>query len=133
MTEPPLDPEEWTDEQWLAWLAEQDDAEGVPSRHDDAPAPTPRSLPAELLGGAMRGLAEALYGPRRRDVEIVSEAPGDPLDDDPLELHLDREHPAESKAILRPWRRRDGARAERAGAQPSGDSAGDGDGVVGGE
>jgi hypothetical protein len=27
-TEPPLDPEEWTDEQWLDWLNEQDDAAG---------------------------------------------------------------------------------------------------------
>jgi hypothetical protein len=109
VTEPPTDPEDWTDEEWLAWLAEQDAAAGDAGDRDDADEPLPpreRSLPAELLGGAMRGLAEALYGPRRRDVEIVSEAPGDPLDDDPLELHLDRDHPEESRAIIRPWRRR---------------------------
>jgi hypothetical protein len=106
---PPDDPEAWTDDEWLAWLAEQDEAAGIvpPGDADGArPARTERSLGAELLGGAMRGLAEALYGPRRRDVEIVSEAPGDPLDDDPLELHLDHDHPEESRAILRPWRRR---------------------------
>ena len=54
----------------------------------------------------MRGLAEALYGPRRRDVEIVSEAPGEPPDDDLLELHLDEDDPTRSRAILRPWCRR---------------------------
>jgi hypothetical protein len=124
VSEPPADPEDWTDDQWLDWLAEQDAAAGDAPRRDDRPVPTPRSLPAELLGGAMRGLAEALYGPRKREVEIVSEAPGDPLDDDPLELHLDPDDPTESRAVLRPWRSH--RRRPRSG------SAGDGDGVVDG-
>ena len=108
---PPEDPEDWTDDPWLDWLDAQDVAAGTASRRDhagdDAAAPQrERSLPAELLGGAMKGLAEALYGPRRRDIEIVSESPGDPLDDDPLELHLDEDDPTRSRAILRPWRRK---------------------------
>jgi hypothetical protein len=110
--EPPLDPEEWTDEQWLAWLAEQDDAAAAAGGDDDAPAERlPRRIPtesfgAQINGGAMKGLADARYGPQKKDVEIVSEAPGDPLDDDPLELHLDQDHPADSRAIIRPWRRK---------------------------
>jgi hypothetical protein len=109
--QPPLDPEEWTDEQWLAWLAEQDDAAAA-AESDDAPAERPpRRIPtesfgAQIIGGAMKGLADALYGPQKKDVEIVSEAPGDPLDDDPLELHLDQDHPEDSRAIIRPWRRK---------------------------
>lgn len=109
--QPPLDPEDWTDEQWLAWLAEQDEA-ATATEGDDAPAERPpRRIPtesfgAQIIGGAMRGLADALYGPQKKDVEIVSEAPGDPLDDDPLELHLDQDHPEDSRAIIRPWRRK---------------------------
>jgi hypothetical protein len=107
-TEPPLDPEEWTDEQWLDWLNEQDDAAGEPAPLEERP---PRRIPtesfgAQIIGGAMKGLADALYGPQKKDVEIVSEAPGDPLDDDPLELHLDQDHPEDSRAIIRPWRRK---------------------------
>ena len=109
-TEPPVDPEEWTDEQWLAWLAEQDDADigpGAPPADERPPRRIPTdSFGAQIIGGAMRGLAEALYGPQKKDVEIVSEAPGDPLDDDPLELHLDQDHPEDSRAIIRPWRRK---------------------------
>jgi hypothetical protein len=108
--EPPLDPEDWTDEQWLAWLADQDAAAAAGG--DDTPAERPprristESFGAQIIGGAMKGLAEALYGPQKKDVEIVSEAPGDPLDDDPLELHLDHDHPEDSRAIIRPWRRK---------------------------
>jgi hypothetical protein len=113
-TEPPVDPEEWTDEQWLAWLAEQDDAAARSDGGGDEDAPPerpPRRIPtesfgAQIIGGAMKGLAEALYGPQKKDVEIVSEAPGDPLDEDPLELHLDQDHPEDSRAIIRPWRRK---------------------------
>lgn len=109
-TEPPEDPEEWTDEQWLAWLAEQDAAAGVETGEDAPAEPPSRRIPtdsfaAQIVGGAMRGLADALYGPHKKDVEIVSEAPGDPLDD-PLELHLDPDHPEDSTAVIRPWKRK---------------------------
>lgn len=111
--QPPLDPEDWTDEQWLAWLGEQDDATAaLAGTDDDAPPEKPprriatESFGAQIVGGAMKGLADALYGPQKKDIEIVSEAPGDPLDDDPLELHLDQDHPEDSRAIIRPWRRK---------------------------
>lgn len=106
MDGPPADPEDWTDDEWLAWLGEQDAAAGGAGPPSTAPVVPRRSLPAELLGGAMKGLAEALYGPRKQEIEIVSEAPGDPPDGDPLELHLDEDDPTRSRAILRPWRRR---------------------------
>ena len=99
---PPDDPDDWTDEQWLAWL-QAGDAEGVgpvaPVRHR-------RPTTGGLLGNAMLGLAEAMYGPQRPKIVVQAEAPGDPHGDE-LELHLDPDYPERSVVVVR---RRSGQR-----------------------
>src|ERR1700722_18281140 len=56
-TQPPSDAESWTDEQWLTWLKDTDEAVEVP----DAPVPASfrvtHSAVGQTLGDAMRGLA----------------------------------------------------------------------------
>ncbi len=107
---PPADAEEWSDEQWLAWLAATD---------DDPPAPASppatrlgrlaRSPAGTALGSAMTGMANALYGPRRDEVAIVAEAPGEPPGDDPFEVRLDPDHPERSQVVHRSIRADPGA------------------------
>jgi hypothetical protein len=97
---PPSDPESWTDEQWLTWLKATDDAAVV----DDVPATVAfrvtRSAGGQALGDAMRGLANAMYGPKDEDLIIVSEAGGQPDEDEPFVVHLDRDHPERSTAVF---------------------------------
>jgi hypothetical protein len=54
----------------------------------------------QALGDAMRGLANAMYGPKDEDLIIVSEAGGQPEDDEPFVVHLDRDHPERSTAVF---------------------------------
>lgn len=95
--EPPRNADDWSDEQWLAWLAEGDE--------DDEPAPpatrVQRSTGGRMLGNAMLGVAEAMYGVRRPEIVVEAEAPGDPHDDDLLEVHLDPDHPERSTVVVR--------------------------------
>jgi hypothetical protein len=53
-----------------------------------------------MLGSAMKGLHEALYG-RRDEVVIVADAGGDPPGEGGPEVHLDPEHPERSEVIVR--------------------------------
>lgn len=100
---PPADADEWSNEQWIEWLTATD-ADLAPA---DQPTPATRlgratrSAGGQLLGGAMTGLAQALYGPRSEKPAIVVEA-GEPHDDQPIELHLDEDHPEKSYVVLRP-------------------------------
>lgn len=113
----PSDPEQWSDEQWLAWLNETDgappDGDGPggsePAGETEA---DPESEPEEswrtkgvgtqLVAAAMIGLAEALHGPREKPA-IVIDASGDKPNDDGLDLQLDPEHPEQSVVVVRPW------------------------------
>jgi hypothetical protein len=100
LAEPPDDPEEWTDEQWLAWLEATDPG--------DAPEAGPRLAAwrdhpvGSVLGAAMLGLRDAIYGRQDNEVTIVQEAAGDPPDDDLHDIHLDPEHPERSEVVIRP-------------------------------
>jgi hypothetical protein len=99
---PPADADDWTDEEWLAWL----NANEEPS---DAPGPRGPSreerpvLPQQLLAAAMKGMYRAIYGGEDDEVVEVAEASGDPPGPEPVELHLDPDHPDESVVIIRPW------------------------------
>jgi hypothetical protein len=99
-TQPPSDPDSWTDEQWLTWLKATDDV----VEHGDVPATVAfritHSAGGQALGDAMRGLANAMYGPKDEDIVIVSEAGGQPEDDEPFVVHLDRDHPERSTAVF---------------------------------
>ncbi len=101
--EPPADPEEWTDEQWLTWL-EMTDTE-MRTEREVAPS-TPigrvaRSSGGQVVGQAMLGMAQAIYGRQDDEVAIVTEGPRDPADDEPYAVHLDPDHPERSSVTLR--------------------------------
>jgi hypothetical protein len=99
--EPPEDPEEWSDEQWLEWLKATD--EPVDARQEELALPKRRSTRAQgALGAAMLGLRNAIYGRPDDDVVIVAEGSGDPPTDDHHVLYLDPEHPERSEVVLRP-------------------------------
>jgi hypothetical protein len=53
-----------------------------------------------MLGAAMQGAYEAIYGPNDEPVAVV-EVPGGPPDDDQPEVHLDLEHPERSQVVIR--------------------------------
>jgi len=103
--EPPADPEEWTDEEWLAWLraTDADEAGGA----SESP-PTTRgariveSPSGHLLGEAMLGLAHAIYGRQVDEVVIVAAGDSEPGDDEPFIVHLDPDHPERSTVVFRP-------------------------------
>jgi hypothetical protein len=99
--EPPQDAESWTDEQWLSWLEATDDPEAP--RHAGAGRSRHwrERRPASMLGAAMLGLHEVIYGPHREEIVIVVDADGEPHDDDLPEVHLDPDHPERSEVIVR--------------------------------
>lgn len=117
--EPPDDPEDWTDEQWITWLQATD---GPDTAADAARARArwQQRRPASMLGAAMLGLHEVIYGRKDDEIVIVVDAGGDPPGDDVPEVHLDPEHPERSRVVVRsPGARRSGVtgaagRADRA-------------------
>ena len=68
--------------------------------------------PASMLGAAMLGLHEVIYGPHREEIVIVVDADGEPPDDDLPEVHLDPDHPERSEVIVQ-WRSRARPRPRR--------------------
>ena len=106
MTSWPGDAQDWSDEQWLAWLAETDAAPEAARAvaPDEAGVPSWRkgSLGSQFVAAAMVGLAEAIYGPKEKPA-IVIDASGDPPGDGALELALDPDHPEQSVVVIRPW------------------------------
>jgi hypothetical protein len=95
--EPPQDPDDWTEEQWREWMAtappDPDTGRAHPlSRATSSPSGT-------VLGAAMFGLEQAIYGERPK-VEIVAEADAAGLDLG--DLDLDGDDPAASRITLPP-------------------------------
>lgn len=101
--EPPLDPEDWTHEEWLEWLRTTDVEVGADSH---APSATTlgritHSTGGQILGQAMLGMANAMYGQKDEQVVIVVEGASDPETDEPFTVHLDPEHPERSSVVFR--------------------------------
>lgn len=95
--EPPGDAGDWSEEQWRAWLAE---APPDPDTGRAHPLTRATSSPSgSVLGAAMLGLQQAIYGERPR-VEVVAEADADGLD--LAAVDLDAADPAASRLTLRP-------------------------------
>lgn len=95
LEEPPQDPDDWTEEQWRAWLAE-----APPDPETGHAHPLTRlssTAGGSVLGAAMFGLEQAIYGERPK-VEIVAEADADGLDLGYVDLDL--EDPARSRLRL---------------------------------
>ena len=93
--EPPEGADDWTEEQWREWLATAP-ADPESGRAHPLTRAT-RSPSGSVLGAAMLGLEQAIYGERPK-AEIVAEADGEGLDDGDLELDLD--DPARSHISL---------------------------------
>lgn len=93
--EPPDDADDWTEEQWREWLA------AAPADPDTGRAhPLTRAArrpSGTVLGAAMLGLEQAIYGERPK-TEVVAEA--DASGDDDGELELDLDDPANSRIRL---------------------------------
>jgi hypothetical protein len=84
--QPPEDPDGWTEEEWLERLAELPrDPETGHAHPLTRVASSPTGV---VLGAAMLGLDQAIYGERPK-VEIVAEADANGADDGDLELDLD--------------------------------------------
>jgi hypothetical protein len=61
-----------------------------------------RSAVGAVLTGIALGLKEALE-PERDEPAIVAQVSGEPVEDLPVEAHLDEDRPAESVVTIRPW------------------------------
>jgi hypothetical protein len=102
---PPEDPEDWSDEQWIAWLQDTDaiavapSDEGAPVR----PAAEKLPVPGQLLFAGMRGLFEVIYGKIEQPAIVIEASGGDPEEPESLEVNLDPEHPEDSTVVVRPW------------------------------
>ncbi len=100
---PPADADDWTDEQWLAWLKTSD----ATLNSDDADAPTvgeraARSSVGQAVGQAMMGMAQAIYGTKDDELIIVAEGDSEPIDDRPFTVRLDFDNPGQSSVVFRP-------------------------------
>ena len=95
---PPADPEEWSDDQWLAWL----DATDPVTEPDHGPRLAAwRTHPVgSALGAAMLGLRDAIYGHPDDEAVVVKPAPGGPPGQGDHDLHLDPEHPERSRVVV---------------------------------
>jgi hypothetical protein len=92
--EPPQDPDDWTEEQWLAWLAE---APLDPETGKAHPLSRAGRASGGMLAAAMFGLEQAIFGERPK-AEIVVEADADGLKLPDGELDVD--DPASSWLVL---------------------------------
>ena len=106
---PPADANDWTDEQWIAWLAATDAEETEGSGSDEHTEPTVTqkitgSIGGQLLAGGMLGVANAIYGKQNEQIGVVQPAGDAEDDDDPFVVHLDPEFPERSVAIIRTGR-----------------------------
>jgi len=96
--EPPADPNEWNDEQWLEWLKATDDAPFDDSEESisEVVMRIVRSTPGLVIGQAMLGMAQAIYGRQNDEVVVVVEDNGETTDDKPFAVRLDFDHPERS-------------------------------------
>jgi hypothetical protein len=104
IAEPPENADDWSNEEWLEWLKATDSVEDASEVRDEPRSTAPpivRSAGGQVLGQAMIGLANALYGPKDDNVAIVEEA-SEPEPDEPFTLHLDPDHPERSSVIFKP-------------------------------
>jgi hypothetical protein len=105
--DPPADPNEWTDEEWIAWLKATDGAADDLDGTEEPTAPTTamgrlaRSSGGQVLGQAMLGLAQAIYGVEEDEVVHVAEGSTEADPEEPFTVHLDPDDPARSTVVFR--------------------------------
>jgi hypothetical protein len=76
--------------------------------NDEHASPTPiqrfeRSATGAILSAGLLGLRDVLEGPKKEEVQVVSDWSGDPPFTDPYVLRLDPDHPEDSIVMVRPW------------------------------
>lgn len=102
--QPPSDPEEWTDEEWIQWL-ELTDPDTPPDPGGGQPGTRTgrfvRSGGGRVLGDAMLGMARAMYGQHHDEVVVVAEGDSEPEENEPFTVHLDPDHPEKSFVVFR--------------------------------
>ena len=86
MEAPPNDPEDWTDEEWQAYLlATADEASETGGIAPEAGATGFRKLKASaagsIMGAGMLGIEQALYGERPKEEVVVEAESDDPFRD----------------------------------------------------
>ena len=96
--EPPSDPNEWTDEQWLEWLMATDDVPFAEMEESISVVVKRivQSTPGQVIGQAMLGMAQAIYGRQDDEIVIVVEGNGETTGDEPFAVRLDFDHPERS-------------------------------------
>ena len=96
--EPPSDPNEWTDEQWLEWLTSTDGLAFDDTEESISKVVTQivQSTPGHVIGQAMLGMAQAIYGRQDDEIVIVVDADGETTEDEPFAVRLDFDHPGRS-------------------------------------
>jgi len=98
---PPADANDWSDEQWIEWLVATDEASAV----DENPSVLKRAAntkSGQVLGQAMLGMANAFYGPKDDDVQIVVENKEKNLDEESFVVNLDFDNPESSTVSFKP-------------------------------
>jgi hypothetical protein len=77
---------------------------------DGRAAPTPirrfeRSAVGTVFSAGLLGLRDVFEGPKKEEVQVVTDWAGDPPFTDPYVLRLDPDHPEDSIVMVRPWLR----------------------------
>jgi hypothetical protein len=92
---PPDDPDDWSEEQWITYLH---DTEFDAPADQRAFAPRLDSPASHVVGAAMTGLFNVIYGEQAKpDVVIEAEANGK---DDGMKIDLDPDDPSASTVVL---------------------------------
>ncbi len=101
ITNPPADPNEWSDEQWIEWLVATDEAAEI----DTAPSVLKKAASTksgQVLGQAMLGMANEIYGTKEIQVQIVVENKEKSLEEESFVVNLDFENPESSTVSFKP-------------------------------
>jgi hypothetical protein len=96
--EPPDDPDDWSHEQWIEYLEATDDGTEVDKR---AFAPRLSSPGGVVLGAAMTGLHNAIYGEVKKPEIVIEVESSGPDDGDPMKVDLDPDDPSASTVVVR--------------------------------
>ena len=97
-------------------LDEYDDEDDDGYEYDDAFGDDERAEPTAIrrfeqsavgavVSAGLLGLRDALEGPKKEEVQVVTDWSGDPPFSDPYVLRLDPDHPEDSIVMVRPWLR----------------------------
>jgi hypothetical protein len=100
----PAEPNEWTDEQWIEWLKATDEIllDEPEEPISEVVQRIVQSTPGQVIGQAMLGMAQAIYGKRDDEVVMVIDANGEGTDEEPFAIRLDFDNPERSYVKFKP-------------------------------